>query len=176
MSRYPHPARRGRFHAQQHEDLTKQVSSVLLSPMTQRANDAQTTSIRPIRRGWLAFIGFLLMFTGPIVYMVTQDDPYVRSTGWPAFVIMGIGAVLGTMAFTSDRRKWVTALGGLNVVLLAIFVYMFYVWAQLPPTQGFTALKHAPGFTLANQDNVDVSLNDKLAKGPVLLVFYRGFW
>ena len=34
----------------------------------------------------------------------------------------------------------------------------------------------APGFTLPTQDGAPVSLAGALAHGPVVLVFYRGFW
>jgi hypothetical protein len=34
----------------------------------------------------------------------------------------------------------------------------------------------APGFTLPSQDGAPVSLAGALATGPVVLVFYRGFW
>lgn len=34
----------------------------------------------------------------------------------------------------------------------------------------------APAFTLPSQDGAPVSLTGALATGPVVLVFYRGFW
>ena len=34
----------------------------------------------------------------------------------------------------------------------------------------------APAFTLPAQDGSQVSLASELANGPVVLVFYRGFW
>jgi peroxiredoxin len=45
--------------------------------------------------------------------------------------------------------------------------------------QGEDALKlgaKAPNFTLPNQDGNLIALNDVLAKGPVVLTFYRGSW
>ncbi|GHB60193.1 hypothetical protein GCM10008107_06770 [Psychrosphaera saromensis] len=45
--------------------------------------------------------------------------------------------------------------------------------------QGEDALKlgeKAPSFTLPNQDGNLIALNDALAKGPVVLTFYRGSW
>jgi hypothetical protein len=34
----------------------------------------------------------------------------------------------------------------------------------------------APDFTLRNSDGQDISLNQLLSKGPVILSFYRGRW
>ena len=38
------------------------------------------------------------------------------------------------------------------------------------------ATSEAPAFTLPAQDGHRVALADELAHGPVVLVFYRGFW
>ncbi len=34
----------------------------------------------------------------------------------------------------------------------------------------------APNFTLLDQDGVSTALHDLAAKGPLVLVFYRGHW
>jgi AhpC/TSA family len=34
----------------------------------------------------------------------------------------------------------------------------------------------APAFALPDQSNHTVALADQLARGPVVLVFYRGYW
>ncbi len=142
----------------------------------QQATTERQTDSPPKRMGLAALAGFLMIFVGIAVYMVMADDPYARWTGWPAFVGMGIGAVLGVLSIAKDRRWWVRGLGGLNVVLLAMFAYAFYFWAQLPDTQSFAALESAPDFTLVNHEGRNVNLKSELTKGPVLLVFYRGFW
>lgn len=116
------------------------------------------------------------MFGGPVAYMAMLDNPNARWTGWPAFVVMGLGTLMSLTALARDRRIWVKLLGGFNVALMGTFIYMFYFWAQIPPTPEFTSLTQAPDFTLVNHEGVEVSLKGKLAKGPVLLVFYRGFW
>ena len=46
-------------------------------------------------------------------------------------------------------------------------------------TSGATGLavgERAPDFTLPNQEGKMVKLADRLAKGPVVLSFYRGEW
>ncbi|HEY6033778.1 MAG TPA: hypothetical protein VIV58_05950 [Kofleriaceae bacterium] len=39
-----------------------------------------------------------------------------------------------------------------------------------------TQTAEAPAFVLPAQDGHPVALADELARGPVVLVFYRGFW
>ena len=41
-----------------------------------------------------------------------------------------------------------------------------------PPVAG----EPAPGFTLPDQTDTEVTLSEALSTGPVLLVFYRGYW
>lgn len=36
--------------------------------------------------------------------------------------------------------------------------------------------EHAPGFTLFNQDHVQVASADLLGKGPLVVSFFRGHW
>ncbi|MBE7507729.1 MAG: redoxin domain-containing protein [Planctomycetia bacterium] len=48
--------------------------------------------------------------------------------------------------------------------------------AAVPESPKFEGLKTAPDFTLKDENNNAVSLADARARGPVLLVFYRGFW
>ena len=65
----------------------------------------------------------------------------------------------------------------LPVAFLAAVVGV-YACAQskLPkPQSEFHAGAQAPDFTLKDQDGIPVTLS-KLQGGPVLLVFYRGYW
>ena len=42
--------------------------------------------------------------------------------------------------------------------------------------KGLSLGDHAPDFTAIDKDGKNYSLNDKLKTGPVVLIFYRGFW
>ena len=48
--------------------------------------------------------------------------------------------------------------------------------AALHVEQAAPASDVAPPFALTAEDGARVSLADGLARGPVVLVFYRGFW
>ncbi len=41
---------------------------------------------------------------------------------------------------------------------------------------GLSVGERAPDFTLPNQRGENVSLRDRLSRGPVVLNFYRGVW
>lgn len=60
-----------------------------------------------------------------------------------------------------------------------IFTLMFTLTAAMGLAQmpsGLNVNDMAPGFSVADQNGKTVSLEKQLAKGPVVLLFYRGFW
>lgn len=80
---------------------------------------------------------------------------------------------LALSAAWKDRRIWVRIVTGLELACAAFFVWAFFVFARLPAV---TPPRGAPDFTLPDQDGRPVTLSAELAKGPVLLVFFRGHW
>ena len=73
-------------------------------------------------------------------------------------------------------RFLVKLVAAAQVLLTAFFVIWFFWLSQLPATGSLDGLQRAPDFTLPNQDGMQVTLAQELAKGPVLLIFYRGHW
>ena len=128
------------------------------------------------RRAAWALVGLLLVLGGPVAYALLIDQPFMRSTGAPAFALIGAGALLGGLAARRDRRTWVRILGGIDVIALPIAAVLFFALAALPAAPSFAELEIAPDFTLMDHRGQRVSLHEARAVGPVLLVFFRGFW
>ena len=59
--------------------------------------------------------------------------------------------------------------------LVALFILLQGASAQTPKTILKVGDK-APDFALPNGDGKTVSLSDYTSRGPVVVVFYRGFW
>jgi cytochrome oxidase Cu insertion factor (SCO1/SenC/PrrC family) len=82
----------------------------------------------------------------------------------------------------------------MKIVLTVVTLFCFFVLAgsaraqsspltppalSTPRKAGTAALKvgdKAPDFALPNGDGKLVSLSELVSKGPVVIVFYRGFW
>ncbi len=47
---------------------------------------------------------------------------------------------------------------------------------KLDETNGLSVGENAPLFSALNADSLSISLKNELKKGPVVLIFYRGFW
>ncbi len=123
-----------------------------------------------------AWIGMILAVAGPGVYFFLLDHAFLRSTGLAAFVLMIPGAVLGLLAFLRGGRWRVRLPGLFSVLMLVLFAGSFFWLLRLPSAGAFAELERAPDFTLRDHLGNEFTLSKELADGPVLLVFYRGFW
>ena len=121
-------------------------------------------------------LGFVLSLGGPVGYMLLLEQPFIRSTGLPAFLLLVVGVPLGIYAAAGDRRGWVRGAALLDVLILAVFSGYFFGMARLPAAGPLAGITTAPDFTLQNQEGKWVSLGEARQSGPVLLVFYRGYW
>jgi FtsH-binding integral membrane protein len=131
----------------------------------------------PRRLAWYALAGLLLTLTGPVLfYLFFLDQPFLRSTGLPAVVLMLVGLAVGVWAIRGDRRLRIRVLGGLNLLLAGLFVVGFCYGMVLPAGSPPVVGETAPDFTLADQTDKEVTLSEALSTGPVLLMFYRGYW
>ncbi len=98
----------------------------------------------------------------------------------------GSGAAAGTarpficddrapLQLSVSRHAWHTAdMRCAAVLAVAAAGCVTSIHVSKHATLGDAAI--APGFDLAAQDGTRVALASELAHGPVVLVFYRGFW
>jgi cytochrome oxidase Cu insertion factor (SCO1/SenC/PrrC family) len=101
------------------------------------------------------------------------DDAALRSTGATAWMLLASALFLSLSAAWRDRRRWVRAVAVFELAVAALGLWAFFVWARLPADR---LPAQAPDFTLPDEDGRPVTLSSELARGPVLLVFYRGHW
>ncbi len=128
------------------------------------------------RRLGRALLAVLLGLLAPIAWAQTLDTPWLRASGAAAWTLLGVALLLGLSAARADRRLVVRALAALDVVLLGAFAWLFFGLAALHAQPVADELSRAPDFTLPDQEGRPVPLAAELARGPVLLVFYRGHW
>lgn len=138
--------------------------------------DGTSTSPASPRRTRLAVASLLLTLIGLISYYFLLPHPWSRATGIPSFAMLAIAGALGLAAARCDRRRRIVAVAVVNVTLAVLFVLGFFVLSAVPADQGFAELAVAPDFALPDHLGKPVQLREALTGGPVLLVFYRGFW
>lgn len=141
-------------------------------------HDPNVTATKSVRRpAWPVVLATVAALAAPLIYFPLIDNTVVRSTAWPTFLIAAIAAVSAVLYARLDERVWVRFLAGVNAALLLIFAGAFFWLAALPaPQTAANMLETAKDFTLKDARGRDVTLSDEYRSGPVLLVFYRGFW
>lgn len=120
-------------------------------------------------------LGIALMIGGPVIYLFTLDNPFLRRSGLLAVIPIVAGLIMAVLAAWRDRRLRVRVPGGVVAVMAVLFLVAFY-GNPLPPAQQPDSLAAAPDFRLVDHRKNPVSLHERLADGAVLLVFYRGHW
>ena len=108
--------------------------------------------------------------------MVLLEVPFLRTTGLVSFALFGLGTVLGVLSARRNRAAWSWIAPALGILMAVGLAYYLFIYAVLPASSGLTALNMAPDFTLVDHTGSRVTLYENLVSGPVLLVFYRGYW
>ena len=138
-------------------------------------------------RNWSVYGGFLIvLFAFGSYFAVFSRFPITRDVPWLNLLFFAAGLALLGRGFLRARREPTRfhgriagpALGIVSVVVLGFFLsYTFYLSAQLPASRGAPKVgEPAPDFTLPDQNGKPVKLSDSRSAGPLLLVFYRGYW
>ena len=130
--------------------------------------------ISPRRATAWVWLALALVIAAPVVYFPLMDDATVRRTAWPTWSLLVAGAALGLWAARRDARRFPKVLAGLELAFVAFALVAFLGFARLPAASAPQPL--ARDFSLPDPGEQAVSLYEKLERGPVLLVFYRGFW
>lgn len=123
-----------------------------------------------------ALAALLFALAGVGVYVLTLGSGFLRESGLPAFVPLFVATVASLRALRRPRRLAALLPALLTFALAGAFTYVFFVVARLPVAGGFEALERAPAFTRPVEGEPPFVLEQQLARGPVLLVFYRGHW
>jgi hypothetical protein len=144
-----------------------------------------STPSRPART---AGLGVVLTLVGIVSYFVVAFRfgawlPWVRNSAAPnlGLVIVGLGvSVLAAgRAIAAPRgtrgRRLAPALGTVNVLLAAAFLWILYGLSAVPLVSGPALGAPAPDFALVDQYGHGTRLAE-FRGAPLLLVFYRGHW
>lgn len=146
-----------------------------MSDHSDRNGDAPAQPRPDHPTGLLAF-AFLLALAGPLAYLWMIDSPFIRSSGSPAILLITAALAVALPAARRARRLRDKFLLGGTVAIATMFFTGFFYLYRLPPPAAAIPATNAPDFTLEDQTGRPVTLSAEYARGPVLLVFYRGHW
>jgi hypothetical protein len=124
-----------------------------------------------------ALLGAAFVLLGAFTYIPLLDVPWIRSTAAPNLAAMILGTALGIFGAARLRRRWPWILAVGESLMTLLFIGGIFGLLRLPATPHALPVRAAaPDFTLPDQDGQHVTLSSFRGRGPILLVFYRGFW
>lgn len=140
------------------------------------ANSTQPLIIRRTA-GRLALWGALVTLVSGVAYFLLIESAWIRTYAIPNIIGVLIGMTLAIRALRMSRSRTVIAAFSFAALIAVGFLGSIFILMRLPPpTHAWAVGQAVPNITLPNQDGLQVSLAAYRGKGPVLLVFYRGFW
>ena len=123
-----------------------------------------------------SILGLVFILAGVPAYMMLMDQPLLRRTALPFWIMAAIGLGLAVSSILADRRTRVRVVNVFSFLFIALFMYGFFIMSRVPDSPEFARLDSAPAFALADHTGRTVTLDQVRTTGPVLLVFYRGHW
>jgi hypothetical protein len=120
--------------------------------------------------------GVALCLCAPVAWVLTLDVPVLMHTGAAAWLCIALGLTLGVLGMRRDTRTWLRAFVAADLVIAGLLAWGAYGFARLPEAALARSAERAPEFDLVDHSGKPVRLSDELARGPVLLVFFRGSW
>ena len=127
-----------------------------------------------------ALASLLLAVLGWASYLPLAKNPAYRATLWPMWTALAVAAFLGIIALRKpEQANWFNrslAILGLLISLLAIPAYLFML--KTPAAEGRPQVgQPLPAIRVKSEYQNDVlSSQSMVSNGPLLLVFFRGFW
>jgi tellurite resistance protein TehA-like permease len=127
----------------------------------------------------LALMGLLLSLLGWASYIPVSKTPALRHNMWPMWAMLFISVVLAAVAVAGCQplTSVVGGLAGATLALFFLFVAAYFAALRVPRSAGRPEIgKLLPSFSVVAENGQNISPDHYVGKGPLLLVFFRGFW
>lgn len=126
-----------------------------------------------------AVFSLLLALGGWASYMPLVSMTGYRATMWPMFALLAAALVLALYAFKHATAPALIArlISGVAAVLCLAMAPVFFLMLRVPQPAGRPIVgSPAPGVNVTNEFGDKLFTGSFTGDGPLLLVFYRGFW
>lgn len=125
------------------------------------------------------FVGLAAAIVAWASYLPVSKSPRLRRTMWPTIALMGLAlaivAARAAMRAEGEPRLGAFDLSALGLALL--FVPVYFLALRVPRAAGRPQPGESfPAVNFTGEDGQTVSSADLVQRGPMLFVFFRGFW
>ena len=112
-------------------------------------------------------------------YIPVSKSPRLRHTMWPTLALLAIALIteLAVIVMRRPGEERVSALDAANLIVILLFAPIYFFALRVPNSSG----RPKPGSQLPPVVFLDDSAKplpaiEMAQRGPLLLVFFRGFW
>lgn len=127
----------------------------------------------------IAAWSLIISFVAWLSYVPVAKSPKLRRTLWPTrllFYLSLIPAIIAMAMQLGDPQSNLLFVSA-TFISFALFTLSFYTALKLPVAAGRPEIgKLLPEFEVIGEDGRPFNPNQACSKGPLLLVFFRGFW
>ncbi len=140
-------------------------------------SDARIAPAAPARKpvGLLIAASLGCALLAPVAYLSLIDLAWVRSSAMPLFGLLALSLLLTGLALRRARPWWAVAIGVVNFAIAGFFTFAM-TFGTVVPAATTPVGERFDDLIATDHSGQTLRLADALAKGPVLLVFYRGHW
>ena len=122
----------------------------------------------------LSITSLILSVLAGISYVPVAKIPGVRGTMWPTWALFVLSAAVAIAAMVLVKPD---AFAISTLVLFVLFAISYLVVLRIPRVEGRPQEGQIiPRFTVQTEKGTTISPDDFAGKGPLLLIFFRGFW
>ena len=129
--------------------------------------------------GGLSIVVFSVALAAWVSYLPVSKSPLLRQTMWPTIALIGLALLLVT-ARIATRDADEPRFAPLDVVSLAmnlLFVPVYFFALRVPQSGGHPqAGQMLPAVSFTADDGRILASSELTQRGPMLFVFFRGFW
>lgn len=137
---------------------------------------ATTPAVR--KRSWAPLWALLLALAGIALYMLMFDLRWMRTYSILPIALMLAGSIVGINSLF--QRRTIARIGATVVCVALLSMQSLIYYGGLAGVPAAASIANTavsfPAFSLPNQRGETVTAEGYLAKGPLLLMFYRGHW
>jgi hypothetical protein len=122
----------------------------------------------------LSITSLVISFLAAISYVPVAKIPGVRQTMWPTWALFMLSAGVAGAAMMLEK---VNGIAISTLLLFVFFAISYFLFLRIPRVAGRPkAGEVIPRFQVQAETGQTLSPDDFAGKGPLLLIFFRGFW
>lgn len=112
-------------------------------------------------------------------YVWVNKIPSLRRTMWPLWAMFAVSMLVAAVALALKKTApgIDDSLARGTFISFVLFLFFYFTMMRTPRVTGRPQVgSKLPHFQLPSESGAPVSPDDYIGKGPVLLIFFRGFW